>query len=242
MISFFIGTLFNGEAELEQHTNAINTQVGVNYKHHIIKNLSEYKAHQQLFLDWKRNSADFDFFVKIDADTVLNRSNALVEIAGLFDDPQVTAVQIRLLDYFSNSLIPGLNTFSPRVKFRRRAKRLFPDVVDYNHLKVLKVKETQSLEPIGYHCLNPNQRQSFYYGYHRMLKNQHNILKLVANEWVLHLDEPRLWALFGAQSAERFMLSKSLFSSKFVERAYQHQINLRTIKFEKFVNRVLNYE
>jgi hypothetical protein len=65
MISFFIGTLFNGEAELEQHTNAINTQVGVNYKHHIIKNLSEYKAHQQLFLDWKKNSVDFDFFVKI---------------------------------------------------------------------------------------------------------------------------------------------------------------------------------
>jgi hypothetical protein len=241
MISFFIGTLFNGEAEFEEHTNAIKTQVNVNYKHHVIKNLSEYKAHQQLFLDWEKNSVNFDFFVKIDADTILNRSNALVEIASLFDDPQVTAAQIRLLDYFSNSLIPGLNTFSPKVKFRRKAKRLFPDIVDYNHLKVLKVKETQSLEPIGYHCLNPNQRQSFYYGYHRMLKDQHNILKLVANEWIAHQDESRLWALFGAQAAERSMLPKSLFSSNFIERAYHHQINLITPKFEKFVNRVLNH-
>jgi hypothetical protein len=235
MINFYIGTLFNGEAELEEHTKAINSQVGVNFTHHVIRNLTEHKAHQQLFKDWKLNSKNFDLFVKIDADTVLNRQTALFEIGKLFDDPLVTGVQIRLFDYFSNSLIPGMNAFSPKVKFKKRTRKLFPDIADYNHLKVLKINETKLIEPIGFHCLKPNKRQAFYYGYHRMLKNQRSLLKLVAYEWKLTRDDRRLWALFGANSARNSNLPKIFFNSKSIERKFHLQKDFIDFDIEEFI-------
>lgn len=241
MINFYIGTLFNEEAELDEHTKAINSQVGVNFTHHVIRNLTEHRAHQQLYKDWELNSKNFDLFVKIDADTVLNRETALLEIAGLFSDPLVSGVQIRLFDYFSNSLIPGLNAFSPRVKFKKRTKRLFPDVADYNHLKVLKINETKSMEPIGFHCLKPNRRQAFYYGFHRMLKNQRSLLVSVAKQWKLTQEDSRLWALFGANAAQNSTLAKIFFNSNMIERKFLLQKDFIDSQVEKFIYELSTY-
>jgi hypothetical protein len=242
MTSIFIGTLYNGEAEFDNHIESLFNQVDIDFHHHVIKNLSEYKAHKQLWIDWQNNQSKYDLFVKIDADTVLNRNSALFEIARLFEDPEVTAAQIRLMDFYSKSLIAGLNAFSPVVKFRNNSKRLFPDRVDYNHNKILLPGSTQQLEPIGYHCLFPNTRQAFYYGYHRMLKKQFGILKLVASEWIINQDEARLWAILGAQSANKFSLLKKFYSSEFVEIIYRNRSFKNDYSFEEFVSRLLEYE
>jgi hypothetical protein len=242
MTSIFVGTLFNGEAEFNKHLESISHQVGIKFHHHIIKNLSEHKAHKQLWSDWQENRSKFDLFVKIDADTILNRKSALLEISKLFDDPNVTAAQIRLKDYYSNSLINGLNAFSPAVKFRNKSKKLFPDRVDYNHKKILFADATQKLEPIGYHCLFPNNRQAFYYGYRRMLKKQYSILKLVAREWTINQDETRLWAIRGAQSAKKFIFLNKLYSSRYTEIFYQNQINKNDNLIDKFVSELTEYE
>lgn len=242
MISIFVGTLYHGEAEFDKHLESLSHQVDIKLYHHVIKNLSEYKAHKQLWIDWQKNRSKFDLFVKIDADTILNRNSALLEIYKLFDDTNVTAAQIRLKDYYSNSLINGLNAFNPTVKFRNKSKRLFPDRVDYNHKKILFADATQKLEPIGYHCLFPNNRQAFYYGFRRMLKKQYDILKLVAKEWTINQDEARLWALMGAQSAKKFNILNKFYNSRYAEIFYQNQIDKEDKLIDKFVSELTGYE
>ena len=241
MTSIFVGTLYNGEAEFDKHLEALSNQVNIEIHHHVIKNLSELKAHKKLWSDWQTNRSKFDLFVKVDADTILNRNSALFEISKLFDDPTVTATQIRLMDYYSNSLINGLNAFSPSVKFSNKSKRLFPDRVDFNHNKILLSDSTQSLEPIGFHCLFPNNRQAFYYGYRRMLKKQYSILKLVAKEWIINQDESRLWAIRGAQTAKKLIYLNKFYSSKFTEIIYQNEIYKTNDSVEKFVGELLKY-
>jgi hypothetical protein len=242
MTSIFVGTLFNGEAEFDNHLTAISHQVDIEFHHHVIKNLSEHKAHKQLWNDWQKNRSKFDLFVKIDADTILNRNSALLEISELFDDPTVTGAQIRLKDYYSNSLINGLNAFSPIVNFRNKSKKMFPDRVDFNHKKILFANATQKLEPIGYHCLFPSNRQAFYYGFHRMLKKQYSILKLVAQEWTLSQDEARFWAIRGAKSAKNLMFLNKFYSSRYTEFFYKNQTNKRDNLIDQFVRELTEYE
>jgi hypothetical protein len=214
MKSIFVGTLFSGESEFDKHVNVINSQKKIKVSHHVISNMNEFEAHQKLWSDWQDVRCQFDLFVKIDADTVLKSENSLYEISKLFDNPAVSGVQIKILDYFSNSLISGINSFSPKVKFKSRASRLMPDKVDYNHGIVLKGHETKHLEPVAFHCLHPNQKQSFYYGYHRKLKGQNSLIQQVALEWFKENDSAREWALRGAYIASSLSYQKFYFKSQ----------------------------
>ena len=199
MKSIFIGTLFNGESEFFEHSKAINSQDKVNYTHHVIKNLPEHEAHKQLWLDWESNQNKFDLFVKIDADTVLNRSTALYEITKLFE-------------------------------------------VDYNHKIVLKGESVSYLEPIAFHCLTPNSRQSFYYGFHRMIKKQKPILKLVASNWLINKDSSREWALRGALCAKKAYSTKIYYSSLKVEEIYLKNLHTDAKNLEVFASKLLDHE
>lgn len=240
MISIFIGTLYSGEAEFEQHTLALRNQVGVKIYHHIIKDLSEYQAHKKLWNDWEKLSKNFQLFVKIDSDTVLIRKTALLEISKLFENPNVTGCQIKLLDYFSNSFIAGINAYSPIVKFTKKPKRLFPDRADFNNNLILKGSDTEHLEPIAYHCINPDMRQSFTYGYHRMLKKQNDVIKLVAENWLIHNDDARMWALSGAQLAEKHRLRKRFYRSEYVNKIFSKQQIVENESIKKFAEKFLD--
>ena len=214
MKSIFVGTLFNGESEYEEHTKVIKSQRGIKLVHHVISNMNEFEAHQKLWSDWREVKSEFDIFVKIDADTVLINDSSLYEISKFFDNPEVSGVQIKILDYFSNSLISGLNSFSPKVKFKKRVSRLTPDKVDFNHGITLKGDHTKHLEPIAFHCINPNFKQSFYYGYHRKLKGQNSLLQQVAFEWFNRNDNSREWAIRGAYVADKVKYQKFYFKSQ----------------------------
>jgi len=242
MKSIFIGTLFNGESEFLEHAKAIHFQEKVIIKHHVIKNLPEHKAHEQLWIDWQANKHNFDLFVKIDADTVLNRKTALFEIAKLFEQINVTGAQIKIFDYFSCSLISGINAFNSEVKFKKKVNKLFPDKVDYNHKIVLKGELVSNLEPIAFHCLTPNPRQSFYYGFHRMIKKQNRILELVASNWLVNKDSGREWALRGALCASKAHLAKIFYNSSNVEKIYLKNQNIDAKILEHFASRLSDYE
>ncbi len=114
--------------------------------------------------------------IKIDVGTALNRSSALFEIASLFESKNGTGVQLKILDYFSKSLISGIDAFNPEVKFKKKVNKLFPNRADFYDKTVLKVKKVSDLEPIAIHCLAPNPKQSFYYGFHRMKRIQKQFL------------------------------------------------------------------
>lgn len=201
MKKVFVGTLESGEAEFEFSRKMVLEQTGVAVSHKVISNIPEFAAHQLLWSEWESSKRKFDLFVKVDADTILMRPTVLYEIAELFNDPEVSGVQIPLYDYFSCSLIAGLNAFSKEVRFTKPRHKLFADHADRNHSRVLKGSEVEHLAPAGFHCRNPSLRQSFHYGFRRALKRQDKILQLCANAWINTRDEARLWALAGAFSS-----------------------------------------
>ena len=197
----FVGTLASGEAELEKCCQAIESQQGVEVRHHIISDELEFEAHNKLWESWAQAKSDYDLFVKIDADTVLCRPTALADISLLFVDPAVTGAQILLHDYFTDRLIAGLNAFSPVAQFHKSSRRLFADRADSNHNVVLKGDVVKHLAPIGWHCIHPHPRQAFHFGLHRALKKQLEVIKRCASVWLEKRDEPRSWALTGAMAA-----------------------------------------
>ncbi len=172
--------------------------------------MPEYEAHNMLWAAWNAAKTDHDIFVKIDADTILNRSSALEEICQLFKQPDVTGVQIPLHDFFTDELINGLNAFSPLVTFEPSRLRLYADHADRGHKKVLKGTEVQFLAPIGWHGKYPKPLQAFHYGFHRRLKNQNATLQRLASAWLDHGDREREWAIAGAASARWWMRSGAL--------------------------------
>ena len=198
----FFGTMYSGEAEFQQCLDAVSAQKGLeHFYQHVIRNKPEAEAHNELWSIWEREKYRFDLFVKVDADTILGDSEAVSRVWQLFaENPRVTGAQLRLHDYFTDDLIAGLNFFSPVVKFNV-SPDLYCDRVDTNHDIVMKGSKVKQLEPIGFHCKNPSDLQSFHFGLHRMLKGQTATLHKVWSKYVTAVDQPREMALLGAAAA-----------------------------------------
>jgi len=217
-------TLANGENEFNECVRAIKSQKNLDIEHMIISGKNEFDAHKEFGSTWNIRRNEFDNLVKIDADSILMSDKALSNVVKLFEKNSVTAVQIKMLDYFSNSLIPGLNAFSNKVRFITPRYKLYPDHSDVGQEIVLKGESVQFLEPIAWHCKYPSNRQSFFYGYRRRLKNQQDILSKVAKEWLANLDDPRKWALIGSYSAEHKRFKKFRFSSSRVDQYFNNNL------------------
>ena len=239
----FVGTLASGEAEFEACCAAIASQTGVHITHHIIENQPEYEAHNMLWQAWAENKTSHDIFIKIDADTVLNRKTAILEIFNFFTDPRVTGIQAELNDYFTDEIIVGpLTGFSSKVEFRPAKSKLFVDHADYGHDVILKGKQLIGLNPVGWHGQNPSAKQSFHFGFHRKLKGQDSVIKKTALAWLKLQDDSRGWALAGAASVRWWMRGKTHYKSKSFKKCFEknQNPNERRKMIEKFIRK--NYE
>lgn len=235
----FVGTLSSGEAEFDECVGAVAAQAGVIVTHHIIKNQPEFEAHNMLWAAWDNQKHVHDLFVKIDADTVLNRDTALAEIFTLFENSEVTGAQIPLWDYFTDDVINGLNCFSPAVQFRPSQKRLFADHADFGHNKVLKGDAVKHLSPIGWHGKNPSPSQAFHFGFHRKMKGQKDVLQKTAAAWRKYGDDARGWALAGAASAKWWMVERSDYQGGLFQKCFAKMQNdiTRKEEIEKFIDK-----
>ncbi len=198
----FVGTMYAGEEEFEESRYLVGKQQEVLVDHFFIKNLPEYEAHGELWKTWESAKNDYDLFIKVDADTLIDDPRMFEKIYTHFkSEPRLTGMQIPLFDYFTNGLIAGLNCFSPVVKFRNANSRLHADHADTNHDITMKGDKVSHLAPAGRHCAYPNKRQAFHYGLHRMKKNQVETMRNVFNAWQSLGGEGRLFALYGAECA-----------------------------------------
>jgi hypothetical protein len=211
----------------------------VNIEHFIIKNLPELEAHNKLFDMWEKNKREYELFIKIDADTILHNEYCVSKILNEFKkNDNITGMQVKLLDYFTNNLINGLNCFNKNVLFNTGKDKLFCDRVDSNHKIHLKNKETEHLLPIGYHCKYPNDLQSFHFGLHRFLKNQKDIIMDVYKQYSIYQDKARFFALMGAikhsQLKDNINYTDKFFHKEFATVKYDalHQKQIRDF-FEK---------
>jgi len=212
-IKILVVTLEVGEAEFHDCVSAVNEQKVVGIEHVVVSGLNERAAHSKLVLILHTRREEFDFLVKVDADTILNSGTALASMSKLMEMENASGLQVKLWDYFSQDLIPALNMFSQVIHFKTKIPRLRPDQIDLGDTKVLKGSSVAHLEPIGWHGRNPSPKQSFYFGYHRWLKGQVHALKSCFELWQIHGDDARKWALAGALTAHQKKFGQFLFSS-----------------------------
>lgn len=205
MKKLLVGTLFCGESEFDACCAAIGSQKGVQTEHIVIRDMPELEAHNTLWQTWNDRRAVFDFFVKIDADTVLDGDDRLRRIVDLMSANQnITGAQIPLQDYFTDDAILGMNVFSSAVHFIPSVNGLFADRgAERGHRIVLRGDDVASVAPAGFHCLDPKPRQAFHFGYHRILKGQLDTLRKTGTAWSEKGGNGRMWALLGAWAALR---------------------------------------
>lgn len=232
----FVGTMCAGEDEFAECCDMIDAQHDVNATHYIISDKPEWEAHNELWDAWNARKHQFDLFVKVDGDTVLQHDCVLRNIANtMLTDPRITGMQIPLTDYFTEKPILGLNCFTPKVIFTASKSKLYCDRVDTGHDIVLRNEAVAHLAPAGYHCKHPHALQAFHFGFHRMLKNQRHIMVDTYHAWRKHGDDARLWALLGAKVATEFhenidfSYGSSAFNAIFVETKKDFELHKQNI-------------
>lgn len=198
----FVGTMYSGESEFEDCCIAIKSQKNVNVTQFVIANFPEYEAHNLLWKEWNSRKNDYDIFIKVDADTIIEDKEKFEKIAREFAlNSRLTGMQIPLHDYFTDSLILGLNCFSTKVIFQPSNSPLHADHADKGHDIIYRNEQVSHLTPGGLHCKNPGTKQSFHYGVHRMKKRQVETISKVYDAWKKYKDQQRLLVLHGAISS-----------------------------------------
>jgi|688.fasta_scaffold456499_1 hypothetical protein len=226
MYKALVCTLYNKESEFDSCLKKIKSQSNVQIEHHIIANLSEYNAHVNLVDYINSSKMDFNFIVKIDADSILKDNSSLSRVFDLIYSRKAHGASLKMFDYYSESLITGMNFFTPKVEFIKPRKFLFPDRIDIPNGVILRGKDVQHLEPIAQHCEFPSNMQAYFYGYRRALKQQKEIMQLVGKSYLRKFDEARAWALIGMKDSQKSgqFFRRHFFSSHLVYYLYRKRI------------------
>lgn len=164
-----IGTLYSGENEFHKCVEATRAQSYLNWEHQVYSHLPNKAAHDTLYADFMRRCADFDLFVKLDADMVFVNSESLGKIVALFQaDPELDVVTSAVYDWYSDSLVIGMHAYSRRVTWESGEEDLF---VDYHaSFPGRKVVLRRAPAPLVIHSPDPSPIQAFRFGIHRALK------------------------------------------------------------------------
>lgn len=162
-------TLHSGEQEYERAVASLRRQTFTRFEHRVFENLPNKEAHEALQHAVMESGADFDVFLKLDADMVLRSDDALERIVALFrEHPGVDHVRSVVHDWFSDSLIMGLHAWSNRVRWESSDERLFVDT--HPVFPGEKLSLWSDPAPFAEHCPDPSPHQAFHFGRHRALK------------------------------------------------------------------------
>ncbi len=116
--SFLIGTLHSGENEFDLCQKSIKNQSYRNFKHIVFSGLSNIKAHNTLYDNFMKSSESFDYFVKIDADMILEDELFLENLNKYLKSHQdISQLIIPVFDYYTDNHIYGVNIFKSSVKW-----------------------------------------------------------------------------------------------------------------------------
>lgn len=170
MKQILVLTLHSGENEYCQCVLSVKQQVGVYVEHKVFSGLSNVEAHTALYSEIMKLSNKFDVFIKIDADMVLNRESALLEVASHFEKyPSLDHLVCLVNDHYTGSPIFGVHAFSSRVHWEPNLHdKLFVD--QGPSFRGLQHVAPNSIPIFIEHAPNPSSFQAFHFGYHRALK------------------------------------------------------------------------
>ena len=168
-MKILVGTLYTIENEFDECVAAINGQSYTNFEHFVLKNLPNKEAHDTLYSAFMERKDEFDLFIKVDADMVIEDDDLFAKIVNKFrNNDWLKDLEIAVYDFFSDHLIWGMHTYRNNVTWRHNEEDLFVDVCPIEPHE--RLYDYQDLAPAAIHCKNPSLFQSFHCGVHRALK------------------------------------------------------------------------
>lgn len=164
-----VGVLFSGENEYAECLESIHNQDYKDYELRTFEFLPKLESHSQLYHSFLDHRDEFEFLIKIDADMVLT-SNHLFEriVENFHKNPWMDVFGIAIQDFFSGTLINGLNSYRNNVQWELDPKNVNADVVIVDPERYYF--DQSELAPAAIHCKNPSKLQAFHFGVHRGFK------------------------------------------------------------------------
>lgn len=208
--------LATDENEREQAIASLHAQTHKDYDFFIIENLPNKEAHETLYSRFMSSAARYDIFFKLDADMVLRRKTALQEVVSFFDgNPEVELILFELLDWYSDSLIPGLVITRSTARWPLHDDRLMVDSTVNITGKHVYVSDREAA--LAVHSPDPAPLQAFRFGVHRAMKaiqddrepsrkmlekarSQWSILELTWRNFLVKKDVRMALAIAGAEA------------------------------------------
>ncbi|NCC52320.1 MAG: hypothetical protein EOM20_14035 [Spartobacteria bacterium] len=164
-------TLYCGENEFRLHRESIENQTHKNVEQVVFENLPNVEAHRTLYRKIMSEADNYDLFIKLDADMVLSRPEALAEISAIFaSTPGLDHAIFAVHDFLPDMLAMGMHVFTGRACWvlADREENLF---VDPNPvIPGLKQDFWNTPRPLALHACDPLPYQAFHFGLHRGLK------------------------------------------------------------------------
>ena len=205
-----IGVMYSGENEYADCLASIKRQRGVEYEIFALEHMPNKQAHDALYERFNSARAQYDLFLKMDADMVFMQDHSLASMVNLFaSNPNLDHLKFDVLDWLSTIPIPCQNMYSRRVRWEGNTDEL---VVDY-HGTYPGTSARIYDAPLTQHMPNPLPFQAFAFGVHRTLKliqprrGQHKEINRALLHWTIidrifssYLWQPdvrRLYALAG---------------------------------------------
>ena len=164
-----VGMLASGENERDQAIAALRAQTHKDYDFFIIENRPNKEAHEALYSRFMSSAGEFDIFFKLDADMVLSRDTAFEEVADFFAaNPEVELILFELIDWYSDSLIPGLVITRSTARWPAHPDQLMVD--SYVKITGKNVHVSDRQAALAIHSPDPSPLQAFRFGVHRAMK------------------------------------------------------------------------
>jgi hypothetical protein len=162
-------SMYSGEQEFKSCHEALSGQLFTSFAHLVIEDLPNRQAHAELYRSIMAERANYDLFIKLDADMVLTGRDALSRIVACFEQvPDLDHLVFGVADWFTGADIIGLHAFSNRVSWETHDERLFVDPDP--HFPGRKLVVSHPRPPLVAHSPDPSPFQAFQFGVHRDVK------------------------------------------------------------------------
>ncbi len=195
------------ENEFPECISSVCRQTYRQWKHLVLRNLQHPTADDTVYRTFMQRAHDFDLFMKLDADMVIEDERFLEGVVKAFlDRPWMDVLGVRLYDWFTERLIPSLNTYRSSVRFPLTHDGLFTDPLPVNPDRA--VIGHAELDGRVTHCKNPSPFQAFHYGMHRGLKVVYGDASARWGQVSLHMqNHQQVWRNFLKRQDQRLGLA-----------------------------------
>lgn len=208
-------TLHTIENEFDRCRQSIDSLEHDGIEHLVFSGLSKKEAHNRLYETFMSRSSEFDLFMKLDADMIIEDGKIIGVIETAFArDPELDLLLIPVYDHFVNRELGGVNVYRNTVRWAMNKGHLF---TDRSHLRET-IRRRKTLDSRGKtwisHCKDPGNFQAFHFGFHRIAKalqkdqkiairrkRNWKALRDVLTNFYLSGERRHAWAVLGAEKA-----------------------------------------